>query len=80
MAERDRGGGECEPLQLLGMEHRGRVTDATDSEWEHADDPSSDTEPSAFIARVQSVRAQLGHIRSDGRANAALPSRLLLER
>lgn len=78
--ERDRGEGEFERLQPLGMEHRGRLTDAADREREYADDTGGDHESTVVVARVQPVRAQPGHIGPDGGANAALSFGLLPER
>lgn len=76
--ERDRGGGGSGPLQLLGVEHHRRRADGAHHQREHADDPSRDAKPTPVVARLQSVRAQPGHIRPDGGPYAALPFGLLL--
>lgn len=62
VAECDRRGRGCEPIQPLGVEHRGRVPYAAHREREHADDSSGHLEPPPVVAGLQPVRAQPGHI------------------
>lgn len=62
VAECDRGGRGCEPIQPLGVEHRGRVPHAPHRKRKHADDPGGHAEPPAVVARFQPIRAQPGHI------------------
>lgn len=89
--QHERGGGAMErhrrlggrrqgPLQLLGLEHHRRHSDGAHREREHPHHPRSDPQPAAVVARLQPVRAQLSGLRSHGRFDAALSSRVLFGR
>lgn len=80
MVERDGAGGHDRPIQLLGMEHRGRSAHAPNCQRQHADHPRRHYEPPPVLARLQPVRAKPSRIRPDGWAHSALPSSLLPQR